>query len=86
MRNRRPVYQNIDRLSLREVGITPLAQAFIFFMCFAPFAGLIISAYYSVQGHAETRVMGRTLLGVAMMIHAVYACIICPALIYLSLG
>lgn len=90
LKKRRPIYyqqgDSIDRYSLREVGLNNLALAIIGFIAILPFAGLIVGAYYARQSHSETRSMGRLLFSFSIILHFVYACFLCPALLYLSLG
>lgn len=85
---RRQSGQPIGRnsLSLDEVGLTATARAVIFVLSLFPFLGLLVSAYYSAQGHSLTRSFGRTLLSVTIVLHTVYICVICPFLLWIGLG
>lgn len=85
---RRPAlkYQSgIDELSLRELGVTPTAQIFIFVVSLFPIVGIVIGTYYSSLDAYHIRSFGRVVLAFAMLLHFTYFCVICPLVLYTSI-
>lgn len=81
-----PTYrEEINRLSLNQVGMSMSVRWMIFFLSMLPLVGLFIGGYYAAQAHKHTRAFGRMLFGFAFILHIVYACFACPALLYFSL-
>lgn len=82
-----PTYrEEINRLSIDQVGMTMPARWVIFLLSLLPLVGLIMGGYYSAQAHRQTRAFGRTVMGFSFILHIVYACFVCPALLYFSLS
>lgn len=77
---------DVDQLTLGQVGLTQTAVLFIGIISLLPFVGLLIGGYYSNQTHHETRSFGRALFAFAIVLHFIYGCLICPALLYISLS
>lgn len=84
---RQPIYrEEINRLSLEQVGMTGLARWVIFFLSFLPLVGFFMGGYYSAQAHRQTRSYGRMLFSFAFILHIVYFCFVCPTLLYFTLS
>ena len=74
----------LNRLTMSEVGLTHFAVAIIGLISLLPFVGLIVGGYYSAQSHYQTRSFGRLLFSFAIILHFIYGCFLCPALLYFS--
>ena len=84
---KQPTYrEEINRLSLDQVGMSMPARWIIFFLALLPLVGFFIGGYYSAQAHRQTRSFGRMLFSLTFILHIVYACFVCPALLYFTLS
>lgn len=72
--------------SLRDVGLGAVAQTIIYLISLLPFVGLVIGANYALRRHTATRLFGRRLLRLAVLLHLIYGLCLCPASLYLTIS
>lgn len=76
--------RSIHDLTLSQVGLNSVIIAIISTMSLFPFVGLVIGWYYASQRHVPTKRFGRQLFMLAVLLHMVYFCVVCPLLAFFA--